>query len=263
MTENTETKSTLGTFLKAARERLSPEDLGFVRGRRRTPGLRREEVAQLCEISTTWYTWLEQGRTESVSSQILVKITRALRLSQAERSYLFKLAHQANENTVTEFSQQRMQHWQDLVNKINAPSYIMDRHWDLLVWNSLASDLFKGWLDLDIEHNLLRFLFFNPVAKELTIDWQQRAERIVAEYRADSANWHYDKVHLALVDELCSTSDQFKTAWHAEKVSAREGGLRQFNCNGKTVSYQQSTLRMADHYDIKMVVLQPLNNDLV
>ena len=250
-------EATLGQFIKAARDRLTPEQLGLPRGRRRTPGLRREEVAMLCDISTTWYTWLEQGRTASVSSQVLAKLARVLHLSLAERQYLFKLAHQVDNDAVTEWSDTQYQKWSAMLVMINGPAYLMDRHWDVIAWNSECERLFQGWLNQASDHNLLRYIFFNPQAQTLIVDWQQRALRVVAEYRADSVTWQHDRVHLALIDELAAGSDVFAKAWQEQTVLAREGGLRRFMVEGKLKRFEQTTFRMADHPDIKLVLLKP------
>ncbi|SFK73044.1 helix-turn-helix transcriptional regulator [Methylophaga sulfidovorans] len=251
--------NSLGAFLKSARERISPKQFGIKKGRRRTPGLRREEVAQLSDISTTWYTWLEQGRTTSVSGHLLARLAKTLKLSNAERHYLFKLANQLDKDEITKLSPELKQHLLMLTETVSAPTYVMDRHWDLVAWNDECKKLFDGWLTTDKSKNLLRFLFLDPLAKTLISDWQQRAERLVAEYRADSVDWHYDKVHLALVDELSALSEEFKSAWNEQHVLPREGGKRGFFQYGIQRFYEQFTLRIADNLDMKMVILRPIN----
>ncbi len=251
--------NSLGEFLKSARERISPEQFGIKKGRRRTPGLRREEVAQLSDISTTWYTWLEQGRTTSVSGHLLGRLAKTLKLSNAERHYLFKLANQLDKDEITNLSPELKQHLLMLTETVSAPTYVMDRHWDLVAWNDECKKLFDGWLTTDKSKNLLRFLFLDPLAKTLISDWEQRAERLVAEYRADSVDWHYDKVHLALVDELSALSEEFKSAWNEQHVLPREGGKRGFHLFGTQRFYEQFTLRIADNLDMKVVILRPVN----
>src|SRR5215831_7946175 len=144
-----ERRHALGAFLQAHRARLEPAALGFPPvGRRRTPGLRREEVAQLAGLSVTWYTWIEQGRDVSVSPAALARLARTLQLSAAERTYVFDLAGKrdpagpapapASEVPVT---------LEAAVQAIAAPAYVLDRQWNAVVWNALASRLFIGWLD--------------------------------------------------------------------------------------------------------------------
>lgn len=151
--------SPIGNFLRARRAQLRPQDFGLPPGqRRRTPGLRREEVAQLCGISPTWLTWIEQGRTRSVSVPTLIAIARGLRLSRAEREYLFGLAAKADPSPPIDGAADRRP-LQQLVDAIQAPAYILDQYWDALVWNHAAT--------------------------RQVVRWSERAARLVTEFRAE------------------------------------------------------------------------------
>lgn len=255
----------LGQFLRAKRDQLRPEDVGLPAGfRRRAPGLRREEVATLCHISPTWYTWIEQGRTQAVSVETLGEIARGLHLSRSERAYLFELAERADPKlplAVSAVSPQLAK----LVHVIRTPAYILDRHWDAIVWNKPAAALFEGWLmarparkakGVQEAPNLLRYVFLYPRAPDFIVDWPERAHRLVAEYRADTAAWRDDPVRQALVDELRRASPAFDSAWQSQRVLSREGGLRTFNHSrlGRC-DYEQITLRVAQHPDLKLTVL--------
>ncbi|MGN4224056.1 helix-turn-helix domain-containing protein, partial [Burkholderia gladioli] len=150
----------LGDFIRAHRERLTPEALGLPPGpRRRTPGLRREEVAQLCGVSPTWYTWIEQGRQVSASADALARIAVALRLSRAERAYLFELAAQRDPAEPELATADVPDTLVAAVDLVAAPAYVLDRQWNALAWNAPAAALFAGWLDGDHDRNLLRFTF--------------------------------------------------------------------------------------------------------
>src|SRR6185437_7922689 len=127
-------RPSLGDFLRARRDRLLPEDFGFPRGRRRAPGLRREEVAQLCGISPTWYTWIEQGRTTAVSVETLSAIAAGLRLSRAERAYLFELSARADP-APPRIEGSDPQQLSALLRVVRTPAYVLDRHWDAIAWN--------------------------------------------------------------------------------------------------------------------------------
>ena len=248
----------LGDFLRARREQLRPADFGLPVGqRRRTPGLRREEAAQLCGISPTWFTWIEQGRTAAVSVPTLAALARGLRLSRAERSYLFELASRADPAPPREHRADPQQ-LRALVDAIRSPAYVLDRHWDAVVWNRAAADLLSPWLadHAHADHNLLRFVFLQPVARRFMVNWSDRARRIVAEYRADTAAWRDDPVRKALVQELTDESDEFVAAWKSQQVLARDGGQRAFQHprRGRCV-YEQQTLRVAQHPDLKLTVL--------
>jgi transcriptional regulator with XRE-family HTH domain len=182
----------LGEFIRAHRERIQPGSVGLpAGGRRRTPGLRREELAQLCEVSPTWLTWLEQGREVSASGKMLARLAEVLRLSVAERAYLFSLAdrldphHEDNGDGAGEALD-------EIVAAINAPAYILDRQWDAVAWNAQAATLFGGWLDVahdaPFKPNLLRFMFRAAAARGLIVGWEDRAQRLVAEFRPTSAS---------------------------------------------------------------------------
>ncbi len=250
----------LGVFLRAARERLRPVDFGIAPGRRRrTPGLRREEVAALCGFSPTWYTWIEQGRDVAASPTTLRALAEGLRLSLAERVHLFRLAGRADPTPVqmahTDVGQLQM-----LVDAIAAPAYVLDLHWSAVAWNRGAAELFTDWLDAAVPsgRNLLRYVFLDPRAPRLIADWETRAERLVAEYRADSVGLHHDQEHLDLVAELSRASAVFERAWRANRVVAREGGGRMFRWpGGEERLFEQFTLKPALRPDVKLIILTP------
>ncbi len=259
---NRHARPLLGEFLRARRDQSRPEDFGLPGGaRRRAPGLRREEVAVLCGISPTWYTWIEQGRTEAISVETLGAIARGLRLSHAERAYLFELASRADPAPPPARSSDAHR-LAALTDALRTPAYVLDRHWDAIAWNEPAAELFADWLGArEVPpggHNLLRYVFQHPRAPAFIVDWPQRARRLVAEYRADTAAWHDDPVRRALVDELSWDSAPFETAWRAQNVLAREGGSRQFQHPRRGLClYEQFTLRVAQRAELKLTVLVP------
>lgn len=248
----------LGEFLRAKRDQLRPEDVGLPPGlRRRAPGLRREEVATLCHISPTWYTWIEQGRTQAVSTDTLAALATGLHLSKAERAYLFELAARADPEHPA-LAPTAAHHLDELVRVIRTPAYILDRHWDAIAWNKPAAALFDDWLKVRGARNLLRYVFLHPRAPNFIVNWPERAQRLVAEFRSDTAAWRDDPVRQALVDELRSASRAFDVAWTSQKVLSREGGLRAFDhARSGRHDYEQFTLRVAQHPDLKLTVLVP------
>lgn len=252
----------LGDFLRAQRDRLRPEDFGLPAGqRRRAPGLRREEAAQLCGISPTWFTWIEQGRTASVSVPTLAAIARGLRLSRAERGYLFELAARADPAPPSA-DKTDPQQLRALVDAIRTPAYVLDRHWDAVVWNKPATELFALWLGAraSADRNLLRFVFTGAAARKFIVNWSDRAQRLVAEYRADTAAWRDDPVRRALVQELTDASPEFAAAWKSQHVQSRDGGRRSFaHPRHGRVEYDQFTLRVAQRADLKLTVLIPVS----
>jgi len=262
----------LGEFLRAVREGLVPAEFGLAGGtRRRTPGLRREEVAVLCGISPTWLTWIEQGRTTAISVGALADIARGLHLSQAERAYLFQLAGRADPILpgATDFD---LRQFHDLARAVRSPAYVLGSHWDALAWNQPAAELFQDWLGkqgrvsnrkgarsgTDPDPNLLRYVFLHPAAPAFIVDWEERAYRLVAEYRADSASWRNDPLHQKLIEDLCFASPVFDAAWRSQRVLAREGGLRGFlHPRRGRCDYRQFTMRLAQQSEVKVVVLHP------
>ncbi|MEO8314586.1 MAG: helix-turn-helix transcriptional regulator [Pseudomonadota bacterium] len=251
----------LGEFLRGQRDRLRPEDFGLPAGqRRRAPGLRREEAAQLCGISPTWFTWIEQGRTSSVSVPTLAAIARGLHLSRAERTYLFELAARADPSP-PRVDKADPQQLRALVNAVRTPAYLLDRHWDAVAWNKPAAELFAPWLGgrAGADRNLLRFVFAEPAARKFILNWSGRASRLVAEYRADTAAWRDDPVRKALVQELSDGSPEFLAAWRSQQVLSRDGGQRIFSHSrlGR-VEFNQFTLRVAQYADLKLTILIPV-----
>jgi transcriptional regulator with XRE-family HTH domain len=246
----------LSAFLRALRERQSPAEFGLAAGaRRRTPGLRREEVAQLCGLSVTWYTWIEQGRDVSVSASTLARLARGLRLSRAERSYLFEVGGKRDP--------ERPGHRDDppeevlaCVDAIDGPAYILDRTWGARRWNAKASRLFAGWLDADGEKNLLRYIFLRPEARTLILDWTSRAQRVVAEFRAAVTAYSDDPDIRRLVEELRIGSPDFERCWETQGVLAREGGERAFDHPTMgLLHYQQVSLSLAGWSDYRLTML--------
>lgn len=253
----------LGEFIKSQREQTSPALAGLSHlshgARRRTPGLRREEVAQLCGISVTWYTWIEQGRTDSISPQALARIAEALHLPRAKRAYLFELAEKKDPVHHDDHGESVAPEILDVVRSIREPAYVLDRYWNALASNAPARKLFIGWLSPKSESaNLLHFIFCNPASQALITDWEQRAHRLVAEFRADCGQYLEDPQIHRMVEELSARSSLFKRAWRLQDVVEREGGRRLFShpLRGE-LAYTQVNFRVANRPDLKLITLMP------
>ena len=259
-TADTTSSRELGDFLRSHRERLRPEDFGLAVGaRRRTPGLKREEIAQLAGVSTTWYTWMEQGRDVSMSANALSRLARVMRLHPAERAYLFELAARRDPQAAEGDTDSELPTgMRATVDAIAGPAYVLDRTWNAIAWNAPAEKLFTGWLDGDADRNLLRFVFLDPAARRLIADWPVRAARLAAEFRADLSRNLTAPGPRALIEELRRREGFFADAWEAHAVIEREGGERTFNHpdNG-FLRYQQVTFNLAGHAGIKLVILTP------
>lgn len=250
-----EQRRLLGTFIRARREAMEP--VGSAR--RRTPGLRREELALRAGISATWCAWLEQGREVRASPHALSRLAHALKLTQAERAYLFELAGRHDpEALVAAATSPVPLSLEAAVGAMTFPAYALDRFWNACCWNSAAEDLFAGWLDQAGRPNLLRFIFLDPAARNLVPDWETRALRLLAEFRADFGRSLNDPDMTDMVDDLISESALFARGWQRQTVLAREGGLRTFRSgNGLVRRYDQHTFMPSDRPDHKLVLLVP------
>jgi transcriptional regulator with XRE-family HTH domain len=254
---------TLGDFLRAHRARLSPGGLGLPSGqRRRTPGLRREEVAQRCGMSVTWYTWLEQGRDISASPQALAAVAGALQLTPAERAYLFELA--GRRDPASTAADQAPEGSMDVppvlagaLAAIEGPAYLLDRLWNARAWNAAARQLFVGWLDQS-SPNLLRYVFLNPVARRIIPDWAGRARRVLAEFRSESSRHLNDPELMALVGDLRSSNAFFDRCWREHEVVDQRGGERTFeHPRHGLLHYEQVAFTWASRVDFRLVMLIP------
>jgi transcriptional regulator with XRE-family HTH domain len=251
-----EQRRLLGEFVRAHRERLQPDASV---GRRRTPGLRREELALRAGMSTTWVGWIEQGRPVQASPQALGRLAEALHLTRAERAYLFELAGRRDPDVKMEVgAEDAPASLRAAVAAVDHPAYGLDRFWNACAWNAAAEDLFVGWLGEGCQRNLLRFIFLEPSARGFIPQWEDRARRAIAEFRADYSHAIQDPEMNAMLEEFRRASPQFSAIWKEQTVLDREGGLRVFEhpMRGSLV-YEQHTFRPSDRPDHKLVILIP------
>jgi len=252
-----EQRRLLGQFVRQHRERLT-QDAGA--GRRRTPGLRREELAARAGISPTWCAWIEQGRDVQASAAALARLASALRLTRAERAYLFELAARRDPDApAAETPAAAPAGLAAVVAGLAIPAYGLDRAWRPCCWNPTAGRLFHGWLDRDPPQSLLQFVFLAPSARSLIPDWEGRARRLLSEFRADFSRAHGDSALRGLIESLQSESALFRAAWSEQDVAEREGGRRVFSHpeDGR-LAFEQHTFTLAERTDFKLVVLQPV-----
>jgi transcriptional regulator with XRE-family HTH domain len=215
----------LGTYLKDRRTKLDPAALGFPPERRRTPGLRREEVAQRANISPTWYTWLEQGRGGAPSADVLDRIARALMLTDVEREHLFLLglgrppevSYRKNEGVTP-----RLQRVLDALEP--TPAIIRTAIWDVVAWNPAATVMLMDYGSLPPEQrNILRFIFLDPRARVTQYDWESVARFVLGAFRVDAARAGAAAEVEPLVDELCRLSPEFRAMWRDNDVRGPHG----------------------------------------
>ncbi len=248
-----ERRRLLGAFVRSRREALPPT----AAGRRRTPGLRREEVAERCGISTAWYSWVEQGRDIALSPAALGRLAAALGLTPAERGYLFELALQRDPAPGAPGDGAVPPDLEAAVAAVGPPCYLIDRLWRARAWNEAAARLLSPWLGAP-EPCLLAFVFRTPAARTFIVDWEERARRLIAEFRADTARAPDDPALLALVAGLRADSPDFAGLWDGHAVAARDGGARRFrHPEDGILDYEQVTLVPAAHPDHKIVMLLP------
>lgn len=253
----------LGEFVRARREALALAAIELPAGsRRRTPGLRREEVAQLCGFSASWYTCIEQGRDVSVSPTALARLADALQLNSAERAYLFKLAGKRDQDHGGSKTDSLPAAALRCVETIRSPAYILDRSWNARSWNAHAEQLFVGWLDQPGERNLLRFIFLQPAARLLICGWEERARRVAAEFRAASSAYLSDPSLRLLIKELYPRSPEFARFWDENGALGREGCERAFNHpKDGFLRYEQITFNLAGYPDLRLMMLVQSDGD--
>lgn len=253
---NQEQRKLLGSFIRSHRERMKPD---VVVRRRRTPGLRREELASRAGIGVTWCAWIEQGRDVGVSAETLARIAEALALTPAERAYLFELGGRRDpaEPLVSTIAVAPAS-VAALVMTLPVPAYGLDRLWNASCWNPAAEHLFAGWLGPNGDRNLLRYTFLSPSARMLLPDWEQRARRVLAEFRADCVRLMNDPFLDGLARDLRERSELFAHEWDSQSVSAREGGIRTFvHPLDGPLSFIQHTFSAVERPDHKLVALMP------
>jgi len=250
----------LGAYLKDRRGKLDPAALGMSPARRRTPGLRREEVAQRANISTTWYTWLEQGRGGAPSADVLDRIARALMLTDLEREHLFLLGlgrapevHYERNDDVSP----RLQRVLDALDP--SPALIRTAVWDVVAWNRAATVMLTDYGKLPPgERNVLRFIFLDPRVRAAQADWEGVARLVVGAFRVAAARAGAAAEIKPLVDELCRRSPEFAALWRDNDLRSQAEGVKHIRhpILG-TVALEFSTFAVEGRSDLSMVVYNP------
>ncbi len=217
----------LGTYLRDRRGKLDPAALGFSSQRRRTPGLRREEVAQRANVSATWYTWLEQGRGGAPSADVLERLARALLMTAAEREHLFLLAQGRPPEIRYEEHERISPRLQRILDTLsNSPAYIKTSTWDVVAWNRAATAIFGDYGKLPPgERNILRIMF-GPRHQAMP-NWESVARFMVATLRADSARAGASRRAEELVEELSRAHPQIAVMWNDKDVRTHGEGTKE------------------------------------
>jgi transcriptional regulator with XRE-family HTH domain len=252
----------LGDFLRKHREAvpIAADDKQVGERRRRTSGLRREEVAQLAGISSTWYTRLEQGKQVTPSGAALGRIADVLRLAPAERAYLFEVAQRVDPSGAANFAGELVTDAiESCVLAISYPAGVLDKYWTPLFWNAALAELFPGWLQ-GSERNLLRYMFLDSSVRDLVIDWEPRARRLLAQFRVEFGKYIDDPKMRELIQGLSEASDPFRQFWDEQQVLWWEGNEKTFNHPQRgMVTFFQTTFLAAPDPTLKLVILKPCN----
>ena len=261
ITVTVETGNLLGSYLRDRRTRLDPAALGFSAGRRRTPGLRREEVAQRANISPTWYTWLEQGRGGAPSPDVLNRIARALMLTDIEREHLFLLGLGRPPEvryTATEGVTPRLQRLLDALDA--SPALVKTATWDVVAWNRAAAAVLTDYGKLPPgQRNILRLIFGDPRVRAAQYDWERVARFVVGGFRADAARAGAVSEAGQLVDELCRLSPEFEALWRDNDVNVYGEGIKRLRhpiLGELTMEY--SAFAVDGRPDLGMIVYNPV-----
>jgi transcriptional regulator with XRE-family HTH domain len=251
----------LSNFLRTRRARISPTDAGLpAPQRRRTPGLRREEVAHLARISVTWYTWLEQKRPISVSVSTLDSLARVLKLDPIERTQLFQLALRqpvADSTFQRETVSPRFQRMLD--HNAGMPAFVMGRRWDVLAWNQAARAFLFDFEQLPPdERNLVWLIFTNSALRSFIVDWPTRARDVLARFRLDYGRHAGDAYFVELIERLNSVSPEFAQWWPRHDILPLTEGCSQYRhpLVGLILA-EHMMFALADNPEVRVVAFLP------
>ncbi len=253
----------LGSYLKDRRSRLDPATFGFPSERRRTPGLRREEVAQRANISPTWYAWLEQGRGGAPSADVLNRIAKGLMLTEPEREHLFMLGLGRPPEVrykVAEGVTPRLQRVLDAMEL--SPAIVKTALWDVVAWNRAAAVLLTDYGALPpAERNILRLIFSNSRVRAAQDDWQSVARFVVGAFRADAARAGATAEIGQFVEELSRLSPEFEALWLVNDVNAYGEGLKRLHhVKLGLLELEFSAFAVDGRPDLGMIVYNPVTS---
>jgi hypothetical protein len=251
----------LGAFLRARRERLDAAGLGFDTARRRTPGLRREEVAARANVSSTWYTWLEQGRGGGPSAEVLDRICNALLLTDAERAHAFMLAlgrPPEPSYRPPEGIEPKLQRVLDSFE--TSPALIKTATWDIVAWNRVSVAVFGDYEKLPArDRNILKLLFLYKTMRPPFAVWREMARFVVATFRADAIRAGAGRYIVELVQELREASPEFAAMWDENEVGDGVGAPRRFQQSRVgEIELDGTIFRVAGRQDLSLVVHCPV-----
>ncbi len=251
----------LGSYLKDRRAKLDPAEFGIEATRRRTPGLRREEVAQRANVSATWYTWLEQGRGGSPSSDVLNRLAKALALTSAEREHLFLLAqHRPPEIRHQPFEPISAQLQRVLDAMTFSPAVLRTALWDVVGWNAAASVVMTDYALLPPEErNILKLIFCNQRVRGHMVNWERDARSAVASFRAEAIKAAPAQALQAMVEDLSHASPEFSAIWQDYDIQNYGAGTKHFRHEiAGDLMMEYSSFTVDGRPDLGLVVFTPM-----
>ncbi|WP_248928055.1 helix-turn-helix transcriptional regulator [Paenibacillus hamazuiensis] len=254
----------LGQFLRTRRERLTPEALGFPNdGRRRTPGLRRSEVAMLAGVSVDWYTWLEQGRNIQVSAQVLDSIAKALQLDGSERKHLYMLAMRQLPADVLQMERTEvsdtLQHVLDRLEY--SPAIVTDARWNVVGWNLAACAVVGDYRVMpEQERNMVWRAFTSPYLRQLLRDkWEEHAKTRLAQFRASYGTNVGDPWWEEFIARLSAVSPHFREWWAKhEVIQISEGNKHYFHPEAGELTLEYITFQVSDAPGLQVMINTPI-----
>jgi transcriptional regulator with XRE-family HTH domain len=250
----------LGNYLRNRRAKLDPAAFGIVSTRRRTPGLRREEVAQRANVSATWYTWLEQGRGGTPSTDVLDGIANALALTAAEREHLFLLAQHRPPEVRYRPPEPVTPQLQRVLDSLPlCPAVVKTAEWDIVAWNRAAEVVLADYSAFPPEQrNILRIFFGHPQARKKMADWESYARFMVASFRSEAVRAGASERVEALVDELCRSYPEFAAIWREHDVQTHGEGTKRFqHATAGSITLDYSAFAVVGRPDLGLVIHTP------
>jgi len=252
----------LGDFLKTRRNKIKPEQLGLPNGtRRRTPGLRREEVAQLAGIGLTWYTWLEQGRAINVSDDVLDSLSRVYLLTDEERIHIYALANKplAKEKVEYQPISDTLMRILDKFDVSYCPAYIMDHHWNIVAWNKCAVAVFGDFSLLpSYERNVVYMMFCNQGYMSLFDDWEFHAKGIVARFHSTMAKYIDDPWFIGFIQDIKNKSENFSAWWLLYDVNGMSDVVKELTHPlMDKLTFEFVSLDVSDNQSLKLLIHNP------
>jgi transcriptional regulator with XRE-family HTH domain len=253
-------RSELAAFLRARRTHLERAALGLPDGpRRRSQGLRREEVAAMSGVSVTWYTWLEQARDVNPSRQVLDALAAALRLTPTEHTYLLSIAGFAAAVTEATTSPPAREHIQHLLDAlVDSPAFAITSDWSIAAWNAAYRALYPNVAVLPVEdRNLLWAVFTDPFVRGLLPDWEITSRRFLAEFRAEAGPRLSRPDCVRLIQRLSARSTEFRDGWSRHDIEGFTSRRRNFLTAAGALEFEHHRLAASDQRDLFVVIYTP------